>query len=454
MTQMPARVDTSAEPRYRRVLTGVALLASTGATLGLIDDTRLARGAAIAAAYLILALGEVVAPFVPTLLLWVLTPLALGHLDSTFQVPSVLGWSADPVLALFAGGLSLGLAAERHGIDVAIADWMVRVARGRRRALLGLVLLGTAFASMWMSNIAAAAMVLATVRPLLGSTSVDIGFRRAILLGVAVGANVGGMATPIGTGPNALAIAAAHPEERVTFLKWMGFAAPLVLGTLAAAFALLVWRYKVIGPFDAPAHPVRERQGRPDRLVLIFLLAVAAWLTEPIHHYPASLVALAVMLLLFATGLLRKADLGTLDWATLGLIAGGLSLGRLIEHTGISAEFASLEWGAMPRWAWLGGLVLASAMLSALMSNTASAALLIPLGTSIDPSPATAILIAVAASYGMPFIISTPPNAMAYGEGGLRTSDLAWIGLTLMLLGCALITLTGSPVLEAFGLTR
>ena len=118
---------------------------------------------------------------------------------------------------------------------------------------------------------------------------------------------------------------------------------------------------------------------------------------------------------------------------------------------GLLARIADVPWDDYTRIVWLGGLVLASALMSAVMSNAATVALLVPLGMAIDPSPSTAILIAVGASFGMPFSISTPPNAMVYGTGEVSSRDLLWIGVPLMVIGCVVVTLTGPVVLELFG---
>jgi sodium-dependent dicarboxylate transporter 2/3/5 len=223
-----------------------------------------------------------------------------------------------------------------------------------------------------------------------------------------------------------------------------------VLGVLACAYALLALGYRVRGAFQPLAGARLEVSGAALRVMLLFGAAVAAWLSEPIHGVPAALVGLGVTSLLFLSGLLAKADLGALDWPTLGLIAGGISLGKLLEQTGLVAVFAQVDWGALPGTVWLAALVFTSALLSAVMSNTATAALLIPLGLSIDGSASTAVLIAIGASFGMPFAISTPPNAMAYGEG-LATRDLLWVGLAIMVIGCLLVTFTGRAVLGAMG---
>lgn len=133
-------------------------------------------------------------------------------------------WAADPVLALFFGGFALGAAASRHGIDVHIAEPALVLSRHRRRRLLALVIAATAALSMWISNIAAAALMLAALRPHLHHGERTQPFRGAMLLGVAMGANLGGMATPIRTGPNGIAI--AHLELWTGSRSFNGWASP------------------------------------------------------------------------------------------------------------------------------------------------------------------------------------------------------------------------------------
>lgn len=193
--------------------------------------------------------------------------------------------------------------------------------------------------------------------------------------------------------------------------------------------------------------------GRGSRGVLIILVVtIAAWLTEPWHGMPPGIVALFSVVALFGSGLLDRQDLNSIDWSTLALKAGGIGLGRLLEQSGfVKAASAMIPWTEVSPLLRLLGLCFLSATLAGLMSNTATAAMLIPLAASIDPSPSTAILIAIAASMGIPFVISTPPNAMVYGEG-VRSSDLLVPGLILMLLGCLLVGLTGPFVLRLMGI--
>jgi sodium-dependent dicarboxylate transporter 2/3/5 len=257
------------------------------------------------------------------------------------------------------------------------------------------------------------------------------------------------MATPIGSGPNAIAIAATQAARPITFVHWMAFGTPITFGMLSLGFALIVLLYGVRGKCDITIEAPRILSTKAKGLLWLFALTIAAWLSEPFHHVNASLVALAVTLLLFATGLLTKRDLGALDWSTLGLIAGGLGLGRLLENTGLLTDLtASIMGTDYPRWVTLGGLVFASATLAALMSNTATAALLVPLGLQLHGGSSTAIIIAIAASFGMPFPISTPPNALVYGTGSLRVADLLVLGLVVMVIGCVVVTLTGAGFLS------
>ena len=123
-----------------------------------------------------------------------------------------------------------------------------------------------------------------------------------------------------------------------------------------------------------------------------------------------------------------------------------LGIGLIYAFTG------AIPWSHIPAVAQLGILSFTSATLSALMSNTATATMLIPLANTLHVAPSTAVLIALAASVGIPFIISTPPNAMVFGEGGLKSRDLLVVGMLIMLLGCLLITLTGPWVLNLLGI--
>lgn len=440
-------------PKTRRWLAvSFTVAVATVASLSLIEDPVRARVAILGFAVLSLWLSEVVPPYVATLALLAGIPLTLGGSDPRYSLGSALAWSADPVLALFFGGFTFGVAASRYRVDQLIAERLLKLAGGRRRSLLALVMAATAILSMWISNVAAAAMMLSVVRPYVHREERTDPLRRSLLLGVAMAANIGGIATPIGTGPNGIAIANLTPWVRITFVQWMSFALPLMIGMLALIYVLIQRGHRIEGTFVSPELRVEKLPVRARGLILVFGLTVLAWLFEPLHGIPAPVVALASASVIFA-GWLDPKDLDRIDWSTLFLIAGGLLFARLLESSGMfDLITAGFRWDSAPAALSTVALVLCAAMMSAVMSNTASAALLIPLALTLGPPHSIAILIAVGTSFGVPFTISTPPNAMAYGEGGLNSRDLLRVGLPIMLIGCLLVGLTGPTILRWIGL--
>ena len=411
-----------------------------------------ARAAIIGGLCIALWLSEWVPVWVPTLVLWGLAPLLLVPLDGGYGALDALRGSVDPVLALFFGGFALAAAATRHGADRAVAGYALRLSGGGAVRMMALAALATAALSMWMSNIAAAALMLGALRPVLEREPPGGALRRALLLSVALGADVGGIATPIGTGPNGIAIAAVERWRPVTFVHWMVFGVPLTLGLLALAVALAVLWLRPKGSVHLPPEALDGPRGRVGALGAVFGLTIVLWLTEPLHGVRAWMVALAAALALLLFRLLTPRELLRIDWGTLVLIAGGIGLGALMDRSGLMEVVAgALPFAAAPPALRLLGLCVMAAFLAALMSNTGTATLLVPLAVTLLPTPSTAIVVAVATSLGMPFVISTPPNAMAFGAG-LKARDLLVPGLVIMLVGCLLVAFTGPLVLRAVGI--
>jgi solute carrier family 13 (sodium-dependent dicarboxylate transporter), member 2/3/5 len=428
---------------------------AVGAALGIsavyFDWAVGARAGIIAGTCLLLWLAQLVPVWVPTLVLWAGATVLLPGPSGTIEPGRVLAWFADPVLVLFIAGFALAAAAERQGADRALAALTIQLSRGEAVRLVVFAAGATALLSMWISNIAAAALLYGTLRPVWEDRPVTDRLRRAILLAVALGANLGGIGTPIGTGPNGIAMAAVSRTQHIDFLDWMLFAFPLALGLVLGAIALVLLILKPKAHFQEAGIRGAARPRRWRTLAVIFALTVALWLSEPLHGLQAPTVALGTILSLFLSGVLVPRDAAGLDWATLALIAGGIGLGRLLDAAGLlSAVAEHLFLPGLPSVVRVFGLALLAATLSSLMSNTGTAAVLVPLSAAVDSAPSTAIVVAIACSLGMPFGISTPPNAMAI-SAGLGARDLMVPGLILMLGGCALLALTGTYVLAAFG---
>jgi len=324
----------------------------------------------------------------------------------------------------------------------------VRASRGTSRGLVAATAAGGFVTSMWMSNAAAAAVLIAALRPLIRGTTP---LKTPLLLAIAMGTNFGGMVTPIGSGPNAIAIASLGPGHSISFIQWMALGLPLALALVVAASLAIVRGYRVQGPIDALPPEDDRLDHRQRALLVVFGCAVAAWLSEPFHGISSASVALMVAGTLFASGILQTKDLSLIDWATLLLIAGGLIVGRLLERSGALSGLAEiLPLSDLPAALRMILVVGIAALLSALMSNTATALVLIPVVAALDPSPATPVLIAMGCALGVPFAISTPPNAMVVGAGA-SSRDLLRIGLPLMIAGTVFVALTGPWVLGVFG---
>jgi sodium-dependent dicarboxylate transporter 2/3/5 len=414
------------------------------------------RAAFIACVCLFFWLTEWLPVWIPTVMLWAATPLLLAQADDRFILSRVLEWSLDPVIALFLAGFAFAAAARQHGIDGKLARLAVRRSRGSSTRLIAAAALATALLSMWVSNVAAAALMFGAFRPIWSAEPAGSRLRRALLLSIALAANVGGIATPVGTGPNGIAMAAVAHQHTITFLHWMVFGVPLAFGLVAISIALVLFHLSP-GPIpgsvgSSPTVSTRAAPGPYLRLGVVFCVTVVLWLTEPLHQIPAWMVALTSVLALLALRVLHVGSLVKIDWGTLLLVAGGIALGALLDRSGLVRDVAaSLPFSEAPSMARLVALCLVCAGMSALMSNTGTVALLIPLAATFDPAPSTAIIIAVASSLGMTFVVSTPANAMAVASG-LRSTDLIRPGLILLIGGCVLVAVTGPWILRATGI--
>lgn len=369
--------------------------------------------------------------------------------------------AADPVIVLFFGGFLLARAAVKEGVDATLAGMILRWVGHQPRWVLLALMAVTAMFSMWMSNTATAAMMVALVVPMLHAVPKGDPFRKALVLAVAFSANIGGMGTPIGSPPNAVAIGfLRNAGFEVGFLEWLLVALPLMVGLLVFCWVLLLYLFPLHQKGLRLHVERRKLTGRGWFVVAVFVMTVALWLTEAWHHVPASVVALLPAVLYSCTGTLNRNDVNTLEWSILILIAGGISLGTGMQITGLDRTF--VQWltgdGGTVEWWMLATMVLLALGLSTFMSNTAAANLLLPIGISMATTSGSAmdavhvaLAIALTASVAMALPISTPPNAIAYARGEVNTRDMAMAGTIIGMFAAALIILGSGPVLRFWG---
>ncbi|MGF1633510.1 MAG: SLC13 family permease [Phycisphaerae bacterium] len=354
------------------------------------------------------------------------------------------------VIMLFLGGLVISAAATKHGLDKAIASRVLQPFIGRPLALIYAVLAITAFFSMWMSNTATAAMMLAILAPILTQMQSWARFSTGLALAVPMGANIGGIGTPVGTPPNAIALAALRTAGfEVSFLNWMVMAVPLAVVLLLIVGGIIYLAYRPKGPTPANIPLAKEPLSvRGWGTLVVLVLAIVAWLTTGFHGVPDGLIGLTAAAVLAVSGLIDRNDLRGIEWPVLVLMWGGLALGVGAQDSGLVGLMNDLPLAALQGFLLAGLVVAVSLVVSTFISNTATAALLVPivLAFSLPERGQLVVLAALACSFAMAMPVSTPPNALAFATGRISAQDLLKVGGLMSLIAIAVV-MAGYPIM-------
>lgn len=353
---------------------------------------------------------------------------------------------ANKVLILFLGGFCLADGAAKYGVDRNLAAMMLKPF-GKRPSLvlLGLMLI-TGILSMWMSNTATCATIMAVVLPLIHRLPEGDRFRTALALGVPFAANIGGIGTPVGTPPNAIALAALKGTASCSFVQWMTFAMPFAIILLGLGWLVLICLF----PSKSKTFEVgmKSKWIKSPKAFIYYVTAattVLLWVTENLHGINSYTVGLIPVTVLLATGVFDTDDFKALDWHVLWLVAGGIALGVGVAQTGFDAWVVGLvDWSGMGGIKLLGGMALAGLLLGTFISHSAAANLLAPMAMAVAMNTGTSTLqavayIAVGSSIAMALPISTPPNAIAYGSRAIQTKHMALAGGLIGSLGWVLL---------------
>lgn len=404
-------------------------------------ETNINKGLAILVFIAILWLTEALHITITALLIPILAVL-LG----VFPVNKALSDFANPVLFLFFGGFALAAALSKQGLDGQIAAKMLQLARGHLGWGTIILFAITALLSMWISNTATTAMMLPLALGML--KNVDVTKERNtlifVLLGVAYSASIGGIGTLIGSPPNIIAAA----QMGLSFTDWLKFGMPAVLLLLPCGIALLYWttRPNLNHRIEQRRVPMQWNIERKTTL-MIFLVTVLLWIfSKPVSASLGgikqfdTLVALIAIAAIAISRVASWEDISqNTDWGVLLLFGGGLTLSVILKTTGTSAflaEYLSKMLNQTPMFVML--LVLAAFVifLTELVSNTATAALLIPLFAEVSHalgvSPVViSVLIAASASCAFMLPVATPPNALVFASGFIRQQEMMRAGLAL-----------------------
>ena len=356
---------------------------------------------------------------------------------------------ADPIIMLFLGGFVLAIAASKVGLDVYLARILLKPFGTKpSMVLLGFLTLISVM-SMFMSNTATAAMMLAFLAPVIKTLPADGGGRMSLAMAIPIAANIGGLGTPIGTPPNAIAIGQlASNGVEIGFAAWMFRFVPVVIFMILFAWWLLQHLY----PFKASKIEIvitgeTERDWKFWTVTITFLGTILLWMTGELTKLNSNVVALIPFAVFAVLGIFTREDFAKIDWHVLWMVAGGFALGTALNKTGLAA--ALVEAIPFGNWSAIAVLVIAGLLgwlLSNFIANSSAANLLVPILAVVGSAMAdnlaglggvTTLLVCVAAStsFAMLFPISTPPNAIACSTGLIKTNEMIKVGLIVGILG-------------------
>jgi solute carrier family 13 (sodium-dependent dicarboxylate transporter), member 2/3/5 len=405
-------------------------------------------------------MGAVVVLWVSTAVPLFVTSLAI---PVVLVVTGVAGATASlsnffhPIIALFFAGFLMAEAMRRTGLDHLAAISMIARA-GRSPVALFAAMIGvSAFLSMWMSNTAAAAVLLPIALAITAPMQ-SLGYRKALILGIAYAATVGGVGSAIGTPANPLAIAFLDDfvGRRISFIEWFAVGLPMVIVFLPIMGAYLWWRIGASPDHErfTEARRVARAElaaaGRPTRnqltVMAVFVGVIAVWLTEPIHGLETGIVALGGAVVLALLRQIEPDDLGRISWSSLLTFGGGLTLGMFLVQTGTSDWVATQLGGlaAVPAPVAVAVVAAVALLLTTVASNTAAAAMLIPLAiplaTIVGVDPVLLVLVvAVASSIDFALVIGTPPTLLAYSTRLYTSGEIFRIGVVIDIIGLILL---------------
>jgi sodium-dependent dicarboxylate transporter 2/3/5 len=353
------------------------------------------------------------------------------------------------IILLFLGGFVLSAALHKQKIDEWAARWIIQKTGSSTPKLMLGVMAITAFLSMWLSNTAAAAMMLAMIIPITARLPSGHRYRQALLLSVPFAANIGGLGTPIGSPPNAIALQYMQRVDLAPgFGMWMLIGVPGVITMLVLCWGVLLVLFRDESTRLIVDQTAGEQPSGPALAVVLATtgLTVVGWVTTSLHGYSSGTVALFPLLVLFSVGILNVKDLRSLSWDVLLLMGGGLCLGTAISSSGLAAWLIALlpVEGVTAFWLMvIFGTV--ACLMSSVMSNTATANLIMPiiLGLNVEPLSPLLIGTAFACTLAMPLPVSTPPNAMAFSTDQLSVVDMVRPGILVTIAGVILAFTTG-----------
>ncbi|MCG3722102.1 SLC13/DASS family transporter [Vibrio cincinnatiensis] len=380
--------------------------------------------------------------------LWVFkTQQHLPEFGGLLRHSEIMATFASPIIMLFLGGFFLAMAATKYRLDVNLARVLLKpFGKDPKFVMLGLMLI-TGIFSMFMSNTATTAMMLSILTPVIAVFGPKDPGRVAFALCIPVAANIGGIGTPIGTPPNAIALKYLVGDNLITFGEWMAFGVPFVIILMALAWVLIGSLYRA--EQKSIELTIKGKFLKTPKAIIVYITFAATillWLLGSMHGMDSYTVALIPVAVFSVTGIINKEDLKKISWDVLWLVSGGIALGLALDKTGLAHLMVhSIPFDQYSPYIVLFGAAFLCLLMANFMSHTATANLLMPIMAALGASmislaplggEVTLILVVTfAASLGMSLPISTPPNALAHATGNVESSQMARVGVILGIVG-------------------
>ncbi len=409
---------------------------------------------------------EAIPAFAVSLLVIALEMVLLGFNNFDFSSGSkewqvyLQPWSS-PLIFLFLAGFIMAAAASKTKLDVWLAKKVLFFVGGRPHNIVTGLIGITYVLSMFVSNTATAAMMMTILLPLLGHIKESNPFQKAVLLSVVIGANLGGMATIIGTPPNAIAVGILG-ENAPSFIGWIALSLPPSLLVVFILRLVILKVYPSSEPF-IDLKSIKEVEHFDDSTkqfskiptipswkknvtVAIFTMTILLWLTGPLHHIPTTVVSLLPIIGFTLFGILDADDMCKIRWDVIILIIGGLSLGLAVSKTGLDIWLATLISTDGMSILWImfifSYLVV---VISNFMSNTAATNIMLPIVIAIattisqEASYLAVVAVALSASFAMSLAVSTPPNAIIFSSKKVQSKDFLILGIITAIIGPVIV---------------
>lgn len=373
-----------------------------------------------------------------------------AQLGKLINYKDILGTFSSPIIILFLGGFFLAMAATKYRLDQNLAKVLLKpFGQNPKMVMMGVMII-TAVFSMFMSNTATTAMMLSILAPVLALFLPGDSGKIAFTLSIPVAANIGGIGTPIGTPPNAVALKYLTGDDMISFGKWMTFALPYVVILLIIGWVLLTVIYPIkTEKIELSIKGTWLKSTKAYIVYATFTLTILLWLTDFLHGMNSYIVAMVPVAVFSSLGIINKSDLKNISWDVLWLVSGGIALGLALDLTGLAERLIStIPFDSLSPIMIIGLITIVAALMANFMSNTATANLLLPLvaalGVSLSGMDAFGgsqmmiIAVTISCSMGMALPISTPPNALAFATGTIQTSHMAKPGTVIAIIGLVL----------------